>query len=73
MIIWNLLMSCNLCVRFYSNQQFDINSDTIIHLAGKAHDLRKVSNPSDYYDANFELTKQLFDSFLMSKASVLYL
>jgi nucleoside-diphosphate-sugar epimerase len=60
----------SMCVRFIPNQQFDINSDTIIHLAGKAHDLRKVSNPSDYYDANFELTKQLFDSFLMSKASV---
>ena len=34
-----------------------LSSDAIIHLAGKAHDLKKVSKPSDYYDANFELTK----------------
>jgi nucleoside-diphosphate-sugar epimerase len=31
---------------------------------------KKVSSPQDYYDANFELTKQLFDSFLQSEASV---
>jgi nucleoside-diphosphate-sugar epimerase len=29
-----------------------------------------VSLPQDYYDANFELTKQLFDSFLQSEATV---
>jgi nucleoside-diphosphate-sugar epimerase len=39
-------------------------------LAGKAHDLKKDSNPSAYYEANFELTKQLFDAFLLSKAAV---
>lgn len=44
--------------------------DTIVHLAGKAHDLKKVSQPQEYYEANFELTKQLFDAFLPSKASV---
>ena len=57
-------------VRFKPNQQFEIGSDAIIHLAGKAHDLKKVSNPSDYYQANFELTKQLFDAFLKSEATV---
>jgi nucleoside-diphosphate-sugar epimerase len=40
----------------------------IVHLAGKAHDLKKVSQPQDYYDANFELTKQLYDAFLKSEA-----
>jgi nucleoside-diphosphate-sugar epimerase len=57
-------------VRYIPKQQFDINADVLIHLAGKAHDLKKVSNPQDYYDANFELTKQLFDVFLVSEASV---
>ena len=57
-------------MRFLPNQQFDLEVDTIIHLAGKAHDLKKVSTPSDYYEANFELTKQLFDSFLQSQASL---
>jgi nucleoside-diphosphate-sugar epimerase len=57
-------------VRYVPNQQFEINADAIIHLAGKAHDLKKVSNPIDYYEANFELTKQLFDAFMMSTASI---
>ncbi|MFV7234925.1 NAD-dependent epimerase/dehydratase family protein [Flavobacterium sp. ZB4R12] len=62
---WNAMS-----VRYISNQQFDFKADAIIHLAGKAHDLKKVNHPTDYYEANFELTKQLFDSFLISKASV---
>lgn len=57
-------------LRYKENQQFVIDSDVIIHLAGKAHDLKKVSKPSDYYEANYELTKQLFDSFLNSEAKV---
>lgn len=57
-------------VRYMANQQFDLACDAIIHLAGKAHDLKKVSNPTDYYESNFELTKQLYDSFLISTASV---
>lgn len=56
-------------VRFVVNQKFDVQGEAIIHLAGKAHDVKKVSSPLDYYEANFELTKQLFDSFLQSKAS----
>jgi nucleoside-diphosphate-sugar epimerase len=60
----------SLRVRYIPNQQFEIKTDVIIHLAGKAHDLKKVSHPQDYYEANFELTKQLFDAFLISEASV---
>jgi nucleoside-diphosphate-sugar epimerase len=59
-----------LSVRYSPNQQFDLKGVAIIHLAGKAHDLKKVSNPHDYYEANFELTKQVFDAFLVSDASV---
>ncbi|KOP39494.1 MULTISPECIES: NAD-dependent epimerase/dehydratase family protein [unclassified Flavobacterium] len=59
-----------LSIRYISDQKIEISSDAIIHLAGKAHDLKKVSKPSDYYEANFELTKQLFDAFLISKANV---
>jgi nucleoside-diphosphate-sugar epimerase len=57
-------------VRYISNQQFEIKGDAIIHLAGKAHDLKKVSNPQEYYEANFELTKQLFDAFLISETAI---
>lgn len=60
----------DLSVRYYPNQKIDIKGDVIIHLAGKAHDLKKVSNPTDYYEANFELTKQLYDAYLVSEASV---
>jgi nucleoside-diphosphate-sugar epimerase len=57
-------------VRYIPNQRFELEADVIIHLAGKAHDLKKVSNPSDYYEANFVLTKQLFDAFLNLEGSV---
>ena len=42
--------------------------DCIIHLAGKAHDLKNIVNPNEYYYVNFELTKKIFDAFLNSKA-----
>ena len=44
------------------------NVETIIHLAGKAHDLKKTSNPQEYYQVNFELTKKLYNAFLQSDA-----
>lgn len=48
----------------------DISLDctAIVHLAGKAHDLKKTSNPEEYYKVNFELTKKLYDAFLNSDA-----
>tara|TARA_B110000238_G_scaffold189601_1_gene221852 strand:- start:180 stop:1076 length:897 start_codon:yes stop_codon:yes gene_type:complete len=58
-------------IRYMPNQQINLKGDAIIHLAGKAHDLKKVSNPQDYYEANFELTKQLFDAFIDSESAVL--
>ena len=42
---------------------------TVIHLAGKAHDLRQSSDVNDYYDINFGLTKNLYQAFLLSEAS----
>lgn len=41
-----------------------------IHLAGKAHDLKKTSEPNEYYTANTELTKSIFNDFLKSDAEV---
>lgn len=43
-------------------------ADSIIHLAGKAHDLKKTSSPDEYYAVNFELTKKLYNAFLKSDA-----
>jgi nucleoside-diphosphate-sugar epimerase len=42
----------------------------ILHLAGKAHDLKNNSNPQAYYDANTYLTVNLFDKFLASNTEV---
>ncbi|WP_426668515.1 NAD-dependent epimerase/dehydratase family protein [Mucilaginibacter sp. McL0603] len=41
---------------------------SIVHMAGKAHDLKNVSDPAEYYQVNFELTKRLYDAFLLSSA-----
>jgi nucleoside-diphosphate-sugar epimerase len=45
-------------------------SKVIIHLAGKAHDLKNLSNSEEYYQVNTELTKKVFDAFLASDANV---
>ncbi|TKC13075.1 NAD-dependent epimerase/dehydratase family protein [Pedobacter polaris] len=45
------------------------NGDAIVHLAGKAHDLKKNSNPEEYYQVNFELTTKLYDAFLKSDST----
>ncbi|MDC1179859.1 NAD-dependent epimerase/dehydratase family protein [Flavobacteriaceae bacterium] len=60
----------SMSIRYIPNQQIKIETDVLIHLSGKAHDLKKVSNPTDYFEANFELTKQVFDAFIKSEASV---
>ena len=59
----------NLSLRYETNKKIVIEDTVaIIHLSGKAHDLKKVSQPADYYEANYELTKQLYDAFLKSDA-----
>lgn len=47
-----------------------INQTIVIHLAGKAHDVKKISNPEEYYKVNSELTKTVFDAFLDSDAKL---
>ena len=41
-----------------------------IHLAGKAHDLKNVSSPDEYYQVNTQLSQKVFDAFLDSNAKV---
>jgi nucleoside-diphosphate-sugar epimerase len=47
-----------------------ITDNIVIHLAGKAHDLKSTSNPEEYYQVNTELTKSVFDAFLTSEAKI---
>ena len=49
---------------------FFINEKIVIHLAGKAHDLKKTANSDEYYKINTDLTKNIFDSFLISDAKI---
>jgi nucleoside-diphosphate-sugar epimerase len=49
---------------------FLINEEIVIHLAGKAHDLKKVADDKEYYEVNTELTKNVFNSFMKSDAKV---
>ena len=55
---------------FKRQEIIDIKQDIVLHFAGKAHDLKKVSNAEEYYRDNTELTKKVFDAFLHSKAKV---
>ena len=53
----------------YDKIKIDSES-TIIHLAGKAHDLKNTSNSEEYYQVNTELTQKLYDAFLVSDAKI---
>lgn len=44
--------------------------DVVIHLAGKAHDLKNTSNSCEYYTINTDLTKLIFDEYLKSNAKI---
>lgn len=48
----------------------EIKGDAFIHLAGKAHDLKKVSDSNEYYEVNTEFTKKVYDTFLASDAKI---
>ncbi|NGZ43809.1 NAD-dependent epimerase/dehydratase family protein [Cytophagaceae bacterium 50C-KIRBA] len=67
----NVMESFKLTYEFniFDRENLAIESDVVLHLAGKAHDLKNVSDPSEYYAINTELTKQVFDAFLKSRAS----
>lgn len=53
------------------NESFDFDEAfSVIHLAGKAHDLKNTSSSQDYYEVNTEFTKKVYDAFLASEAKV---
>jgi nucleoside-diphosphate-sugar epimerase len=56
---------------YFRGEKLDFkDAEYVIHLAGKAHDLKRVSFSDEYYKVNTELSKEIFDSFLASKAKV---
>ena len=61
----------NIEVDFNKIDKILLNSvNYFIHLAGKAHDLKKTSEAATYYTVNTELTKKLFNQFLDSDCEV---
>ena len=52
------------------NVSFLNGADSIIHLAGKAHDTKKTSDDAAYFEVNTELTKRVFNRFLQSDCEV---
>lgn len=46
--------------------EIKLDADVLICLHGKAHDLKKVTDEAEYFYVNTELTKKMFDAFLLS-------
>ena len=55
---------------YVKNDKIIIDQDVVLHFAGKAHDLKNVTNIQEYYFSNTELTKNIFDAFLESEAKI---
>lgn len=68
-LVLTLLSHFDILEIFRSSFKLEV-TDCIIHLAGKAHDLKKVSSSDEYYKVNTELTKKIFDDYLLSNAKV---
>jgi nucleoside-diphosphate-sugar epimerase len=52
------------------NSEILIKDKSVIHLAGKAHDIKKTLSVKEYYEVNTELTKKVFDAFIKSESKV---
>ncbi len=50
--------------------EIKIQESIVLHFAGKAHDLKNVSDFLDYYRVNTDFSKDVFNSFLESDAEV---
>ncbi len=44
------------------------NIDVFLNFTGKAHDLKKISNPQEYYKINTDLSCEIYKCFLKSNA-----
>jgi nucleoside-diphosphate-sugar epimerase len=55
---------------YYRRESVEIKEEIVIHLAGKAHDLKNTTEEEAYYRANTELTQTVYDAFLASHANV---
>ena len=59
----NYFKGDNIQISSRSKEYIFHGAKNIIHLAGKAHDLKKTSKTDEYYKVNTELTKKVFNAF----------
>jgi nucleoside-diphosphate-sugar epimerase len=55
---------------YFKKDSIVVKESVVIHLAGKAHDLKKLSNSNEYYEVNTEFTQNVYDAFLNSNSKV---
>jgi nucleoside-diphosphate-sugar epimerase len=55
---------------FEKGTTISISQNIVVHLAGKAHDLKHTAASQEYYIINTELTKNVYNAFLNSNAKV---
>lgn len=56
---------------YLKGSEIKITSENVVlHLAGKAHDLKNTADSNSYYQVNTDLTKSIFDAFIVSNANV---
>ena len=66
-----LVGSSGLSIRDHSWQDKVSSSEVIINLIGKAHDHKGVASKNEYFYANTEVVKVVFETFLNSSATLL--
>jgi nucleoside-diphosphate-sugar epimerase len=70
--IFNILNNEVLRVSSRGQESKIDDAKVVIHLSGKAHDLKNTSESKEYYEVNTELTKKVFEAFLASEAKVFF-
>lgn len=59
-----------IALKYSDHMEFKIpdGTDTVIHIAGRSHDLRHEGTWLDYYNSNCVFTQNMYDAFLPSDA-----
>ncbi|MEJ5055153.1 NAD-dependent epimerase/dehydratase family protein [Sphingobacterium sp. MYb382] len=70
-LLQHIKNATGLSLRDPSWKAFLKETDVIINLVGKAHDHQGTATEQDYYDANVELAKEVFEAFSASDAKLL--
>jgi nucleoside-diphosphate-sugar epimerase len=57
-------------INYIRGQKIDIQTDIVLHLAGKAHDTKNKNDLKAYYTSNTIFTDEIFNNFLASNAKI---